>query len=785
MITCGCVLFIMARPAQATQRPPVKLTMPADSPMAAAGQVYHGAWELYVGKAGVIDDFALEGKGWNIQSLDESLEGKLLDVGVYRVPFTAVPAHPNAPLRFMLTYEGRGAWRELSVGPEVFADRGKPGASAVIVPGAKAAGPRREAGAATLRFTGRIVYLRPSGFDQDGDPILVNGTYEGVDGILVEVMDEDDISDETIWSGYTNAAGYFDTGDISWDDCDGTGCDDPDIYLRYECNTPIVDVEKPEIGDPTYSWANDGNVIDDFTGSFHDFGTHTPLDITQMPALHIHNSIVRAHRFVLTRSGTGLNTPQVDVIWPDGDNASHVGILDELYISHRREWEEPTHTHEFGHHFMDEFMDPPTSDYCNDLCDPDPDATIPDCGHCKWCRETDHDAFNEGWPNWLGHVVTSDYQNLYVFSDGKPYQPLSPESDENLDSCDKFDPAERHDPFITEGFVGALLHDIYDPNVDANGNPFFEEHDNDGDGELDLDGITDCLDLGVEEIFDVVVNDQPTTMIAFMTAFQNRYPHYRSRLWSTAFNVHPAYVGGGIFPTDTQPPGKVEVVTSPSHPIGVGGSSTCITVFVEAPPDDVTGACAYSYEWSYIPSGVEPDMVEEPDAIGSCTSFTSPARSFGDHYLSIRAKDCADHWSNEWETFGPFTVTECNANGILDICEVAGFYNGENCNAAWYGDVGLLPCRPSDAFCETLFPGSCGMGSDCQPNAVPDECDIENGTSQDCNEDGVPDECQDMVNWIAGSGSWHDPQNWDIGQVPQSGQNVCINAPGDITVSYT
>ncbi|MCH8146880.1 MAG: hypothetical protein IH987_02670 [Planctomycetes bacterium] len=54
----------------------------------------------------------------------------------------------------------------------------------------------------------------------------------------------------------------------------------------------------------------------------------------------------------------------------------------------------------------------------------------------------------------------------------------------------------------------------------------------------------------------------------------------------------------------------------------------------------------------------------------------------------------------------------------------------------------------------------------------------------DCNRDGIPDESQDMVNWIGESGSWHDPQNWDSGAVPATGQHVCINVPGDQTVTY-
>ncbi len=797
-IACAFTLHVAA--VRGDVGPPVCIRLPDDAGQAVAGEAYSGVFEVHVALPGVVSGIELSGDGWQVLSAELPETEGPAQAGVLLVPFQVIPTDPDQPITLTLVYEGRRVSRSYRLGPDAFryADTDRP--SMRVAPAAIAPVPEperateengsTEGAAATLRFTGRIVYLRPSGFDIDGDPILVDGTYEGVDNVWVEVMDEDDIVDETIWSGYTNAAGYFDTGNISWDD----GGDLPDIYMRWECDTPVVNVEEPIPGEPDYSWSNDADVIDDFAGSTHDFGTHTPLDINDMPALHIHNSIVRAHRFVLTRSGTGIDTNHVDVLWPDGDNASHVGFLDELYISHRREWEEDTHTHEYGHHFLDEYAVAPASDYCNGFCDTDPDFPVFDCGHCRWCRETDHDAVNEGWPNWLGHFVTNDYPNLYVFSDGSPYEALSSDSDEELRSCTDVDPAVRHDPFLTEGFIGALLHDISDPNVDADGNLFFEEHDNDGDGVIDVDGITDCLDLGAEEIFDVMLNELPTTVTEFLIAFQNRYPDHRSRLWSTAFNVHPDYVGGGIFPPDTQPPGAVqpEDVSSITHPLGVGGPSPCIEVLVEAPLDDVTGACGYSYEWSQIPTGVEPDSDEVGNYVaGSCVTIISHAQSFGDHYVSIRAKDCADHWSNEWDTFGPFTVNECNGNGILDVCEVAPpMYDGVECNASVFGDIGQLSCTPHEDFCRILFGGVCGMGSDCQPNLVPDECDIASGTSEDCNEDGIPDECQDMAHWIAGSGSWHDSSNWEGGGigggggVPVTGQHVCIDVPGDQTVTY-
>jgi len=61
---------------------------------------------------------------------------------------------------------------------------------------------------------------------------------------------------------------------------------------------------------------------------------------------------------------------------------------------------------------------------------------------------------------------------------------------------------------------------------------------------------------------------------------------------------------------------------------------------------------------------------------------------------------------------------DCNANGILDQCDI-------DCAS---------PCRGCNV------PG-CGGSDDCNSNGLPDECDLSTGTSQDCNMNNIPDEC--------------------------------------------
>ncbi len=786
------VSLLVSPLAQATVGPPVKITMPADAPPAVAGRPYSGVFEVRVGRAGVIGDFKLKGEGWKLQSFNKSLEGTMVQAGVVKIPFTATPSDVEEPIQLSMRYQGRLVSRSFRLGPEAFARRGK-GRPAVQAVAGSAGGAQPEASTLTLRFTGRIVYSRPTELNDDDEPIWFNPTDEGVDTIWVEIMDDDGAIDDTIWSGYTDKDGYFDTGVFTWEDCDPLPCEtEPDIYLRWECDTPVVNVQDAEdILEEDFNWdTEDVLIYEDFTGNFIDFGTWKPGSVEEMAPLHIHNSIVRAHRFLMDSQKIGVvigGLPEVDVLWPDGDNAFYNPFFEEIHISRRREWNEGTHTHEYGHHLLENTAENIEPDYCNGFCDNDPDPPFPDCGHCVWCQETDHDAWNEGFPNWLADIVTREYPFTYTFSDGSPYEALIARSQENLGICDQ--DGQSHPPFITEGFLGALLRDIED-STDFDGKSLQDDHDG--------DGICDCLELGYREIFTVALIDDVTTPAAFLNAFRARYPQHTPGLHSTAFNVHPDYVSQ--FPADTQPPGVPPWVTSPSHPPVVGGTSPCIELHVGPVPDDVTGACGFSYVWTTTPAGLEPDMDEEGFYVdGSCCIVTH-ALNLGDHWISLRAKDCAGHWSNEWETYGPFTVTECNGNGILDICELPCVdvcpcnepdVCGNACDASLLADdpqrSPRLKCRPSPSFCPTLYPGgACGQGADCNLNLKPDDCDIADGTSADCNEDGIPDECQNMATWVGGSGSWHDPQNWDTGQIPQTGQYVCINDPNeDITVTYT
>ncbi len=69
---------------------------------------------------------------------------------------------------------------------------------------------------------------------------------------------------------------------------------------------------------------------------------------------------------------------------------------------------------------------------------------------------------------------------------------------------------------------------------------------------------------------------------------------------------------------------------------------------------------------------------------------------------------------------------DCQPNGIPDDCEIERGLT-EDCNG-------------------NAIPDECDIGTgaatDCNENQIPDECDIADGTSQDCNGNGVADDCE-------------------------------------------
>jgi alpha-tubulin suppressor-like RCC1 family protein len=499
----AAVAVFAAAPALATVRSTgAKIRWAGEAPSPAeAGRELAGRFEVVAAIPGIVENLKVEGIGWSPRSLDAPARTVLARGARRAFPFRATPGAPAEPLVVSGTFNGQPIRQRFRLDAASLARATRPGPVAFrdgpprLAPVPKA--PRGDGGQ-TIRFAGRFSYMR-------GDAVPIE---LGADNIVVRVMDDDspDPFDEVIWEGTTDVNGYFDVT-VNWDD----GIDDPDVYVEIVAGNGLVDVQMDNILENTYSWTTEDQVIDDYTGSFIDFGTMMPGDAGEYGAPHIYSNIVRAGRFA---AQYGMTPPRVDLQWPDDDGTYYSRELEEIYLGGDETWVEGTQIHEFGHHLHYHYGNMAHSAYQNGFCDGDGP------GHCVWCPENLGDAFKEGWANWFASYVVRSYPSTYgipAFSRNDGRYTL-----EDPDKCQQDSLA--YPSAITEGYVGALLRDIDDPTND--------DHDA-GPADCDMD----AMGIGADAIMTVFRDDDPADAFGFINAFRLRYPEHDQDLWSTTRNV--------------------------------------------------------------------------------------------------------------------------------------------------------------------------------------------------------------------------------------------------------
>lgn len=556
--TLGLFLLIAALAVHADVRRTLTIRLPRETlTPAISGDEYAGTLEIRAPADGVIESLEIGGDGWLPLEVELDLPAVMRRGETQRVPFRARVLDATGKFEVRARFNGDTVLRRFDLSAGHLARIGRPRPT-VRVDDTGQPGPlpgddfpeTRGCDDQQIRIRGRFEYVR---FD---------GQEIGADGVHFKIMDDDDFDDEVMFESYTDTNGYFDVT-ICWDDCDASGCDDPDIYLYFDCETGVAIVRNDDAGEDTYAWSTEeSQIYNDYTGGDLDFGDIRPANGGDYTAVHIHNSVMRAHRFVLENNG--YYTPQVIVVWQDQNGAFYRPPPDqEIHIGPDEQWNEGTQVHEWGHHLLHDWNDPPDPSYCNGFCD---DPAVSNCGaeacmngggHCLWCNETDTDAWNEGFPDWLGSVVMRDWQARYggqapsAINDGR----YTLEAVQNC--CD----GTTHNALTTEGFVAALLRDIEDPLQDA--------------GQTSCP--QDCLALDSDEILSVVRNSHPLRITEFITAFRAAYPQYEHDLRSTAEAVAAAYVAGWPIPT-------IEVQTTSGCGTTRAGGNVTLHVQTNASP---------------------------------------------------------------------------------------------------------------------------------------------------------------------------------------------------------
>lgn len=570
------VLCALASQAWADLRNAPKLRIPPEARRAAvSGQEYEGVLEFTAGKDATLELVQIEGEGWTILSIDPAGPIAMAAGEIQLVKYRAVPSDADADLRLSFVYDFVRFRDRYNIGPKRLERLHKPRRAkrvegAILDPPRPAVRPvdvtsRSDqegsvAGGQLLHIVGCIAYSRP------GDPL---GTMRGADNVFYQIMDCDSPGfDEEMYGGLTEINGCFDVT-FNWDD----GGDDPDIYLYFETDTGVAQVQADTFLEEDYSWDTEEELIfEDFEGNFIDFGIISPV-ADEQAALHIHGALTKAFRFIQIHDGIAVE--HVEAQWPEDDNGAWYNpVFEEIHIGPNETWNEGTIIHEYGHHYLENYAQNVSPDYCNGFCD---DEDVPcgtgDCdlfesgGHCAWCPETDHDAWNEGFPDWMAGAVmrawTADYG----------YTPLSIGDGryavESLQTCCQ-DNAVHPEADIVQGYITALLQDIEDPNgniddhageglADCNGDliPDCGLADCNMDGSRDCDCTMDAMWLGVDEIFQIARVDQVITPLEFINAWRARYPQHELDFWSTVRNVSPLF---GQYP---QP--ALSIATQPAN----------------------------------------------------------------------------------------------------------------------------------------------------------------------------------------------------------------------------
>jgi len=104
---------------------------------------------------------------------------------------------------------------------------------------------------------------------------------------------------------------------------------------------------------------------------------------------------------------------------------------------------------------------------------------------------------------------------------------------------------------------------------------------------------------------------------------------------------------------------------------------------------------------------------------------------------TVSPTECGGSYASILVDYAP--IVDCNANGIVDFCDIAG-PTSTDLNMNGVADDCETDCNDNDAPDDWDI--GQGASLDCNGNEVPDECDVGTGGSADCNTNGIPDECE-------------------------------------------
>lgn len=631
-----------ANPARATvESQPVRVRITGPRPVAESGLPLRAMLELSVKKTAVIENLRIEGDGWSGRLVPAGPAGfAVTDAAPSRLEVECTPSRASAPLVIAYEVDGRTYRQQFDLSPEgAAARRGRPVREVPrtapnglpVPPGLErmpTPGPDEPATfeARAERAAGRLDLATPEATQM----VFANGTIVytredgvqiGADGVTIELWDWHEPNHRLIGTAVTDRWGNFSVGGAFADPADPY----PDLFVSFRSANAYVHVAS-DGDDAPYRWTT--APVMNFTGGSLKLEGLTPIDEGTHAALHILTDLMRDRRWYEANDITTM--PFITARWPvnHGDVSHYHSEVNEIHLRADTGWNEHTHAHEYGHHFMHHLSISIEPQYCNEplRCDP---AYPDDCGHCGWCQENAFVQWSEGVPNWLGGLQAESYEASYGVKATVWWRTF-----EVLETCpDPVNGGFFDDPLQTEGFASAVLRDIGDAN-----------------NEDDFNGGAagqDELALGPVPILDILVGNKPALLMSFLDNFVLEHPEVRERLWATTLN--------NSIDLDSQAPGNAHELRCASHVVGIGVPSTNSVITYEWSPadDDWSGPGGYSVTMTNSPAP-PPTTQNIPDTTRFTTAWLEP----GNWYFNIRAVDRAGRWSTTYNSIGPVLIGE-------------------------------------------------------------------------------------------------------------------------------
>ncbi len=148
---------------------------------------------------------------------------------------------------------------------------------------------------------------------------------------------------------------------------------------------------------------------------------------------------------------------------------------------------------------------------------------------------------------------------------------------------------------------------------------------------------------------------------------------------------------------------------------------------IGSPGVDVNSGAAYVFDFNGS-EWIEQAQLKTIDSAWEDRFAASVALS-GNHFLIGAPFHDGGQFVNTGAVYRFQAITDCDADGTLDECQIAD---------------GVVDCNRNAVLDECEL--ASGLGFDCNGNGVPDDCDLEMQSSRNCNRNAFPDECESDCN---------------------------------------